>query len=162
MRFTVIGLVLCAVVLQGVASAADDPVMAPIHKFIVSFNSGDADAAAATHAAGTDLSIIDEVPPYQWHGPQAFKAWSADLMADSTKRGISDQAVTLGEPTRVEMDGERAYVVVPATYTFTQKGTAMREAAQMTFSLKKEDGGWMIHGWTWTGPKPQPAPPPPK
>jgi hypothetical protein len=38
----------------------------------------------------------------------------------------------------------------------------MREAAQMTFSLKKEDGGWMIHGWTWTGPKPQPAPPPPK
>ncbi len=36
-----------------------------------------------------------------------------------------------------------------------QGGVAMREAAQMTFVLKKGAGGWLIHGWTWTGPKPQ-------
>jgi hypothetical protein len=33
----------------------------------------------------------------------------------------------------------------------------MREAAQMTFALKKGASGWLIHGWTWTGPKPQRA-----
>jgi hypothetical protein len=33
----------------------------------------------------------------------------------------------------------------------------MREAAQMTFVLKKGASGWLIHGWTWTGPKPTPA-----
>jgi hypothetical protein len=42
---------------------------------------------------------------------------------------------------------------VPSVYTFKQAGVAMRESAQMTFTLKKGAGGWLIHGWTWTGPK---------
>ncbi len=55
----------------------------------------------------------------------------------------------------MEIDGDRAYVVVPSVYTFKQAGVAMRERAQMTFTLKKGGGGWLIHGWTWTGPKAQ-------
>jgi hypothetical protein len=62
--------------------------------------------------------------------------------------------------TRVETDGTAAYVVVPAVYTFKQGGAAMRETAQMTFTLKKGAAGWLIHGWTWTGGKPQKAPAP--
>jgi hypothetical protein len=31
----------------------------------------------------------------------------------------------------------------------------MRDVGQMTFVLKKNAGGWLIHGWTWTEPKPQ-------
>jgi hypothetical protein len=46
--------------------------------------------------------------------------------------------------------------VVPAVYTFKHRGAAMREAAQMTFALRKGADGWRIHGWTWTGPKPEP------
>ena len=48
-------------------------------------------------------------------------------------------------------------MIVPATYTFSEKGVAMRAASQMTFTLKKGAGGWLIHGWTWTGPKPTKA-----
>ena len=70
------------------------------------------------------------------------------------KQGITDQKVVLGAPTRVEVEGTSAYVIVPATYTFTQKGVAMRAVSQMTVALKKGAGGWLIHGWTWTGPKP--------
>jgi len=55
------------------------------------------------------------------------------------------------------VSGQTAYVVVAATYTFKQKGVAMREPAQMTFSLAKEAAGWKIAGWTWTGPDPVPA-----
>ena len=62
--------------------------------------------------------------------------------------------MTLTSPTRVELEGASAYVIVPATYTFSEKGVAMRAASQMTFTLKKGAGGWLIHGWTWTGPKP--------
>jgi ketosteroid isomerase-like protein len=147
-------LVLATVGATGIR-AADDAVMAPIQKFVDSFNKGDAAAAAATHAAGAELAIMDEVPPYIWRGAQAFQTWSADLAKDSEKQGITDQAVTLGAPTRQELSGDRAYVVVPAVYTFKQRGVSMREAAQMTFALKKEADGWRIHGWTWTGPKPQ-------
>jgi ketosteroid isomerase-like protein len=152
MRTATLGLVLC-ILFAGAASAADPALMAPIQRFIDSFNKGDAAGAAATHAATPELSIVDEVPPYAWHGTQAFDTWSASLEADSKKHGITDQVVTLGAPLREESDGDRAYVVVPAVYTFKEKGVAMREAAQMTYVLKKGADGWRIHGWTWTGPK---------
>ncbi len=88
---------------------------------------------------------------------QSFHAWGADLEADAKKNGITEPMVTLSAATRTETSGDSAYVVVPAVYTFKLKGTAMREAAQMTFVLKKDASGWLIHGWTWTGPRPRPA-----
>jgi hypothetical protein len=141
------------------ATTPDAQLMAPIQKFIDGFNKGDSAAAAATHSATADLTIIDEVPPYLWNGPQAFQAWSADLGADSKKNGITDESVAISAATRVETSGDGAYVVVPAVYSFKERGVAMREAAQMTFVLKKGPGGWLIHAWTWTGPKPRPVAP---
>jgi hypothetical protein len=129
--------------------------MGPIQTFIDSFNRGDAAAAAATHAAGADLAIIDEFPPFLWQGPSAFQSWSADLDGDSKKRGITDQVVTISAPTREEESGDHAYVVVPAVYSYKERGVAMREAAQFVFALRKGADGWKIHGWAWTGPKPE-------
>ena len=139
------------------AQTADAELMAPIQKFIDSFNKGDAAAAAATYAAGADPVIVDEVPPYLWRGAKAFQAWSAALESDSKKNGITDPKVTLSAATRTERSGDQAYVVVPAVYTYKQGGKDMREAAHMTFVLRKGTSGWLIHGWTWTGPKPQAA-----
>ena len=139
------------------AQPTNDELMAPIQKFISSFNKGDTAGAASTHAAGADLTIVDEVAPYLWRGPKAFHSWGADLEADAKKNGITESMVTLSAATRTETSGDSAYVVVPAVYTFKLKGTAMREAAQMTFVLKKGTSGWLIHGWTWTGPRAQPA-----
>jgi len=140
------------------ANAADAQLMSPIHRFIDSFNKGDAASAAATHSPTADLTIVDEVPPHLWNGPKAFQAWGADLEADMKKNGLTDAAVTLGAaPTREESDGQNGYVVVPAVFSFKQNGKAMREKAQMTFVLKKDSSGWLIHAWTWTGARPTPA-----
>ena len=67
--------------------------------------------------------------------------------------------MTISAPTRIETTGEQAYVVVPAVYTFKERGVAKRTAAQMTVTLKKGAGGWLIHGWTWTGPRAKPVAP---
>jgi hypothetical protein len=159
MRYFTLGAILWCVTCAAAGAQAPDPqVMAPIQKFVDSFNKGDTAGAAATHTAGADLAIVDEVPPYLWRGAKAFQDWSAALDSDIKKQGMTDSMVALEKPTRTEMDGGRAYVVVPAVYTFKQRGVAMREAAQMTFTLQKEAAGWMIHSWTWTGPKPQKAP----
>jgi hypothetical protein len=144
------------------AQTADADLMAPIQKFVDSFNKGDAAGAAATHAAGADLTIIDEIAPYVWRGAKAFQSWNADLESDAKKNGITDSMVTLSAPTRTERNADQAYVIVPAVYSFKQRGTAMREAAQMTFVLRRGASGWLIHAWTWTGPKPQPAAAPAK
>jgi hypothetical protein len=97
------------------------------------------------------------VSPCPWRGPQAFQTWGADLESDAKKKGITDQVVTIRAATRDETTGDQAYVVVPAVYTFKEKGVAMREPAQFTFVLKKSAGGWPIHGWTSTGPRPTAA-----
>ena len=155
MRVVTIGTVMC--LLMGVAAGAQTPdpqVIAPIQKFIDSFNKGDSAGAAATHAAEADLVIIDEVPPFLWRGARAFQLWSTDLDNDAKKHGLTDPMVKLGAPTRTEVNGDQAYVVIPAVYTFKERGVAMRESAQMTFALRKGPGGWLIHGWTWTGAKP--------
>lgn len=160
MRYLGVGMLVCFI--MGGASGAATPdasLVAPIQKFIDSFNKGDMAAAAATHAADAGLTIIDEVAPHLWHGPKAFQDWSAALESDAKKNGITDQVVKIDAPIRQVANGDRAYVVVPAVYTFKEKGVAMREAAQMTFALEKGSTGWLIHGWTWTGPNPKPAKP---
>ena len=154
MRYLIIGALVSMCVGSPVQAQTTDPqVIAPITKFIDAFNKGDMAGAAATHAAEADLVITDEVPPFLWRGAQALKAWAADLEADGKKNGMTDEKVTLSPATRVESNGADAYVVVPAVFTFKQKGAAMRESAHMTFVLKKGATGWLIHGWTWTGPK---------
>lgn len=156
-HFTLAAVVCLFIGAPGGAQTPEPQILAPIQKFIDSFNKGDVAGAAATHAKAAELAIIDEVPPFAWHGAAAFQAWSTALEADAKRQGITEPKVTLGKPTRMESSGDSAYVVVPAVYTFKQKDVAMREAAQMTFVLKKGAGGWLIHGWAWTGPKPQPA-----
>jgi hypothetical protein len=161
MRYLTLGALVCVCMGVGAAAKAqttDPQLMAPINKFLEAFNKGDVAGAEATHASGADLVIIDEVAPFLWRGAQAFKTWAADLERDEKKRGVTDQRVSIGTATRVESDGVSAYVVVPSVYNFKQGGVAMRETAQMTFTLKKGAGGWLIHGWTWTGPKARKAP----
>ena len=158
MRNLILGIALS--VLAAATASAQAPtaqLMAPIQKFMDTFNKGDMTGAEATHIADADLVIIDEVAPFLWRGADAFKAWSSALDADAKKQGITEPSVKISAPTRTEMSGEVAYVVVPAVYTYKHHGAAMRESGQMTFVLKKGASGWLIHGWTWTGPKPAPA-----
>ena len=154
---TVAALVWLALGAPASAQTADAELMAPIQKFIATFNKGDMAGAASTHASGADLVIIDEVSPYVWRGPKAFQSWATDLESDAKKNGITEPMVTIKAATRTEKTGDQAYVVVPAVYTFKQGGKTMRESAQFTFVLQKGASGWLIHGWTWTGPKPQAA-----
>jgi SnoaL-like domain len=158
MRYLALGAIVSLCLSMGPAVQAQSPdpqLTAPITKFVDAFNKGDMAGAAATHAAGADLVIIDEVSPYLWRGAKAVEAWAADLEADAKKKGITDQKVTISAATRVESTATAAYVVVPAVYTFKEKGVAMSESAHFTFTLQKGASGWLIHGWTWTGPKPK-------
>ena len=157
MKTALIG-ILCAGLLStaSAASAANAELAAPIHQFIDAFNKGDGKTAGATHLAA-GVTIIDEVPPYIWQGPKAFETWAADLTKNDAAAGITEEKVTLGAVTREVASPQTAYVIVAATYTFKQKGVAMREPAQMTFALKKDSGAWKIAGWSWTGPDPVPA-----
>src|SRR5882762_2379730 len=66
------------------------------------------------------VSILDEFPPHEWHGPTACAAWWKALNAYDEKEGIAAGAAALGTAWTVDVTGDRAYFVGPATYDCKQ------------------------------------------
>ena len=140
-----------AVLAAGMTAASDEKtdVMVPVHQFVNGFNKGDTKTAVAACAEQT--SIIDEFPPHDWHGVGACSTWANDFDADAKKNGITDGIVTLGNPRHIDITGDRAYVVVPASYTFKQKGKLVKEiGSTLTVALQKGEAGWRITAWAWS------------
>jgi ketosteroid isomerase-like protein len=139
--------VLSTFVATGSATASDKTdAVGVVHQFIDAFNKGDTKASAAVCAA--QISIVDEFAPFAWQGPTAFTDWSNDFDADAKKNGITDPVVTLGQTRHVEVTGDRAYVVVAATYAYKKKGKPVTEAnARFVVSLQKVAAGWRVTGW---------------
>jgi ketosteroid isomerase-like protein len=135
---------------SGVAAAPARPeVMAPIRQFIDGFNKGDAKTALA--ACASPASVIDEIPPYAWQGPTACQDWANEFEAWAKKNGISAPFVVLGKARHVDASGDRAYVVLPATFKYKHDGKAASQTgATLTVALQKIPDGWRITGWTWS------------
>jgi hypothetical protein len=110
----------------------------------------DTDEAKAVATCADDASVIDDIPPFEWHGPSACSKWQKDYDAYVQKEGITDATGTIGNPRQLMISGDRAYAVVPATFAFTQKGKPVKVIATATFALHKTAAGWRITGWTWT------------
>lgn len=132
------------------AAASDETdVMAAVFQWVDGFNKGDMKTALAACAPQT--SIIDNIPPHEWHGPGACSKWATDFSAYAQKNGITDWAVALGKPRHIAITQDRAYVVVPATYTGKEHGKPVTESGSIwTLALQNEKAGWHITGWAWT------------
>jgi hypothetical protein len=143
-------LVLALSVVAAGPALADDKtdVMAVVNGFTDAFNKGDVKSAVA--ACADQTSIIDEFPPYEWHGEGACAKWAEDFDADAKKRGITNGVVTLGKPRHLDVAGDRAYVVLPAEYVFKQKEKDVRQkGSTLAVALQKGAAGWRIVAWTW-------------
>ncbi|HEX9285145.1 MAG TPA: hypothetical protein VF879_05700 [Nitrospirales bacterium] len=135
--------------LQGTPAGPDTAgVMATVHQFVDAFNKGD--TTTATAACADQTSIIDEFPPYEWHGAGGCAKWMRDYDADARSNGITDGAVTLGTPKHIDITADRAYVVVPADYVYKQKAKPIKETGSiLTVALRKGASGWRITAWAW-------------
>ena len=146
-------LVLCLTSFATISAAqtpgsAQTAVLAQINQFVDGFNKGDTKLMVASCADQT--SILDEFPPHEWHGTGACAKWASDFDADAKKNGITDGVVTLSKPSHVDITGDRAYVVIPANYTYKQKGKQVSEVGSIiTLALQKLPAGWRITGWSW-------------
>ena len=134
----------------GTAVASDQiDVMGPVHQFIDGMNKGDSTSALAACAA--PAFIIDEFPPFQWAGPTACADWAADVESYNKKYGITDAVATIRKPRHIDITGDRAYLVIPATYAYKHNIKRITESgSSMTVALQKTADGWRITGWAWT------------
>jgi ketosteroid isomerase-like protein len=124
-----------------------DP-LAAVRQYIDAFNKGDVKTMAATCVA--PMSILDGMPRHVWHGPTATEDWYRDVLVTGERDGASDYVVTLGEPWHVNVTGDCAYVVVPATMAFSVKGKQITQSGSvLTVVLSKEAAGWRLKAWAW-------------
>jgi ketosteroid isomerase-like protein len=110
----------------------------------------DADEAKSIAACADDASVMDDIPPYEWHGASACASWAKDYDAFAKTNGMTDASGTIGKPRQIIITGDRAYAIAPATFSFTKDGKQVKNIATATFALKKIAAGWRITGWTWT------------
>jgi C1A family cysteine protease len=138
------------VILAGLAVAAETPdqaaVMKTVNQFLDGFNKADSKTMLATCAHPT--SIIDAFAPHTW---QSCSTWWNDYAAWAKKSGVTDGTVNLGDPKHVDITGDRAYVVIPASFAWQANGKPMKEnGSTWTLVLQKDPAGWRIAAWTWS------------
>ena len=148
MNNMLMALVLAAFSAAQTPGSARSAVLATVRQFVDGFNKADTKTMLATCADQT--SILDEFPPYEWHGAGACAKWMGDYDTDAKKNGITDGVVTLSNPLHVDISGDRAYVVIPANYKFKQKGKPVGETGSIiTLAMQKSQVAWRITGWSW-------------
>ena len=102
--------------------------MGAVLQYVEAFNNGDSAAMAATCA--DPMQILDGMSPHVWQGSTAAEDWWKDVLAEGEHLGASDYRIALGEPRHVDVNGENAYVVVPATMTSTCEVTRSHKQAR--------------------------------
>ena len=150
-----IALVVGAVASTGLAAPAASPANDPTHfitNIISKFNNGDTKAWLA--AQDNNVLIIDDFGPHMWSGPNSAERWLRDYMKESAKRGDSGGHMDYSKPIATDVDASTAYIVMPTTWHFVEKGKKMAGAGSMTFVAKREGTGWKIASWTYSGATP--------
>jgi hypothetical protein len=133
---------------QPVAASDRTDVTAVLHQWVDGFNKGDSKSALA--ACADQGAIIDDIAPYEWHGPGMCSKWMDSFNAWVAKDGITEGNATAGKARHINIDGAQAYAVLPMTLSWKQHGNPIKETGAIwTVSLAKGDLGWRITGWSW-------------
>ena len=98
----------------------------------------------------SEVSILDEFSPYEWHGPTACADWWKAEQVYNEQSGITDEDAPLGAPQTVDVNGDRAYFVAPMTYTYKKHGKPVKETGAFAVSLHRTSTGWKITGWAYS------------
>jgi hypothetical protein len=139
---------LALAVLASTAAAGSErrDVIAVVRQWTSVFSMGNSRNALA--ACADETSIIDDIPPHEWHGDGACAKWMNDLNAYLKSTKLSDVTCVLSKPWHIDITADRAYVVVPVNFTYKQSGKDMKALGSLlTVALRKDAAGWRIIGW---------------
>lgn len=133
----------------GLASDKTD-VVAAVHRYVDNLDTDKDKLKTALAMCDSQVSILDEFPPHEWHGEAACAEWWKALNTYDEKSVITDGDAKLGTPWTVDVSEDRAYFVAPMIYTFKRHGKPVKESATFTVALKRTQAGWRITAWTYS------------
>ena len=138
---------------QHVANAREKAaLMKPVARLIHALNTGDAKELRPFYTAQT--TIVDEFAPYEWTGADAVDRYFADFGKVVTALEITDMNIRSSAPSYVYVDGPRAYLTFPVSFSGKFKGKPYSESGTFTLSLRNSGGEWKIAAQSWAkGPE---------
>jgi ketosteroid isomerase-like protein len=123
-----------------------------IDALVMAVNSGDF-ATALTSFTEAPV-IIEDLPPYRWSGSSAPSEWLNAMGTNAASLGVTSVVMETQEPSRVELQGDRAYIIVPGHLRLETGGPPLTADGMLTFTLEKAESRWLIDTLVWSGPRP--------
>lgn len=112
-------------------------------------NNADVDEMAA--ASADPMQILDGMAPHVWQGPTAARDWYADALAEGEHLGLTGYHIGLGDPRHVDISGDHAYSVVPATFDCQHRDKPVHQTgAVFTAALSRAETEWRLTAWART------------
>jgi ketosteroid isomerase-like protein len=145
----IVGLVLASCCAGPSFASDESDVMAVVKAYLADINNGD--VPNFTKLCAPQVIILDDFPPHVWQGANACTEWLNALVAYDAKTGVTPEALTMGAPRRLSVNGDHAYVVLPAGYKYKLNGKPIDETDSVwTIALQKMADGWRVTGWAWS------------
>ena len=99
--------------------------------------------------AAEGVVIVENFPPFLITGPSAVERWRDGFRAHAERNGLSELEHRFGEPQDFALNGDRAFFVLPTTWTGRAHGQRFSETGGWAFVLEVADGRWRIRSYAW-------------
>jgi hypothetical protein len=126
-------------------AAETTAVVQVVHRWIDGFNKGDRQSYLPLCA--DQAAIIDDLPPFVWHGDGACSKWQSAYDEYAKEQELTNEFVTAGKAHDVMITHNDAYVVVPLSITYKLKGKPLSTTELLTMTLHQGSSGWRITAW---------------
>ena len=143
-----IALVVSALAVGSATADVQADVMSVVRQWADGFNKSDVKSIKASCA--DQASVVDDFPPHEWHGAGACSKWFDDFQTFATQAEITAPLIAVGAPWHVDVTGEIAYVVAPATLIYKKKGKPAELVGIVTLVLHRGPADWRITSLTWS------------
>ena len=101
---------------------------------------------ASPHSKRPKLRSSTNSAPFRW---DSFKDWGAAFGDYNTQSGVAPSKTTLLKFSHINVEGDRAYVVMTVACTYTEGGKARKENGTEAIALEKRADGWRIASFAW-------------
>jgi hypothetical protein len=103
----------------------------------------------ATMFAARGVTIVENYAPFIFSGADAVAAWEAGFRQHAGADELSELKVRFGPARDFSVQGERAYLSLPTTWTGRTHGTRFEEHGAWAFVLLRRAGEWKVLGYGW-------------
>jgi ketosteroid isomerase-like protein len=111
-------------------------------------NTDDISAFAGLYAS--DAVVVDENPPFAWHGANAGAAWWRVVEGVMQKMKMPHLKAAHVRISEFRQSSTDAYMVQSMTITGSAAGKPFAESGTMTYTFHNAGGTWVISSQVWT------------